>query len=129
MGISAYKEVTEWDGEFSKLPQNVYLFDGKSNALAYAKDGDPEIFVFHTPLRIDTRRRKFVKVKHHQLDEFALTVKTKPKSDNPSWTVKSESGNTYTVELIDGKYQCNCTGFSYRGSCKHSKSVAEKQQS
>jgi len=129
MGLSAYKEVTEWEGEHSKTRNHTYLFDGKNKALAYAKDGDAEIFVFHTPLTIDTRRRKFVKVKHKNLDTFAKTVQTKSKSDNPSWTVKSESGNTYTVELIDGKYQCNCTGYSYRGSCKHSKSVAEKQQS
>jgi len=129
MGLSAYKEVTEWEGEHSKTRNHTYLFNGKNKALAYAKDGDAEIFVFHTPLTIDTRRRKFVKVKHKNLDTFAKTVQTKSKSDNPSWTVKSESGNTYTVELIDGKYQCNCTGYSYRGSCKHSKSVAEKQQS
>jgi hypothetical protein len=126
MGLSAYKEVTEWDGEFSKMPQNVYLFDGKNNALAYAKDGDAEIFVFHTPLRIDTRRRKFVKVKHKKLDAFAKTVSVKPKSDYPSWTVKSESGNTYTVELIGDSYQCNCTGFSYRGKCKHSDQIKKE---
>ena len=129
MGISAYKEVTEWEGEFSKTRNHTYLFDGKNKALAYAKDGDAEIFVFHTPLTIDTRRRKFVKVKHKNLDTFAKTIQIKPKSNYPYWTVNSESGNTYTVELIDGKYQCNCTGYSYRGSCKHSKSVAEKQQS
>jgi len=123
MGLSAYKEVTEWDGEFSKTPNHTYLFDGKNKALAYAKNGDPEIFVFHSPLSIDTRRRKFVKVKHHQLDEFALTVQAKPKNDYPSWTVKSDSGKTYTVELIDGNYQCNCTGFAYRGKCKHSDQI------
>jgi hypothetical protein len=123
MGLSAYKEVTEWDGEFSKTRNHTYLFDGKNKALAYAKDGDAEIFVFHTPLTIDTRRRKFVKVKHSKLDEFALTVDVKPKNDHPSWTVKSDSGKTYTVELIAGNYQCNCTGYAYRGKCKHSDQI------
>jgi len=123
MGLSAYKEVTEWDGEFSKTPNHTYLFNGKNKALAYAKNGDAEIFVFHTPLTIDTRRRKFVKVKHHKLDEFALTVDVKPKNDHPSWTVKSDSGKTYTVELIGDKYQCNCTGYAYRGKCRHSDQI------
>ena len=42
--------------------------------------------------------------------------------------MKSDSGKTYTVELIGGKYHCNCIGYGYRGKCKHSESVAKKQQ-
>jgi len=131
MGISAYKEVTEWsDVEFT-VPQNVYLFDGKSNALAYAKESNGEIFIFKKPLAIDTRRRKFIKVKHEALDSYGATVVLDvPSLENtPHWSVKSDSGKTYTVTLESGKYTCNCVGYAYRGKCKHSDSVASEQQS
>jgi hypothetical protein len=131
MGISAYKEVTVWNNPEFRVPQNVYLFDGKSNALAYAKESNGEIFIFKKPLAIDTRRRKFIKVKHKALDSYGATVVLDvPEIDNtPHWSVKSDSGKTYTVTLESGKYQCNCVGYAYRGACKHSKSVASTQQS
>jgi len=130
MGISAYKEVTEWsDVEFT-VPQNVYLFDGKSNALAYAKESNGEIFIFKKPLAIDTRRRKFIKVKHEALDSYGATVVLDvPNLENtPHWSVKSDSGKTYTVTLESGRYTCNCIGFAYRNKCKHSEQIKEAQE-
>jgi len=32
------------------------------------------------------------------------------------------------VELIAGKYVCNCIGYSYRGSCKHSEQIKKEQK-
>jgi hypothetical protein len=130
MSISAYQEITEWSDAPSKSCNHTYLFDGKSNALAYAKNGSNDIFIFNAPLAIDTRRRKFVKVKHAGLDAYGATVVVDPpKLDNvPHWFVKSDSGKTYTVSLVSGKYQCTCVGYSYRGKCKHSESVATTQQ-
>ena len=130
MSISAYKEVTEWsDVEFT-VPSHTYLFDGKSNALAYAKESNGEIFIFKKPLAIDTRRRKFVKVKHEALDSYGATVVLDvPNLENtPHWTVKSDSGKSYTITLESGKYTCNCIGFAYRGKCKHSEQVKEEQE-
>jgi hypothetical protein len=131
MGISAYKEVTEWDNSEFVVPNHTYLFDGKSNILAYAKASNDELVILHKPLPIDTRRRKFIKVKHKALDEYGATVVIDvPNLENtPHWSVKSDSGKTYTVTLESGKYQCNCIGYAYRGKCKHSESVASAQQS
>jgi hypothetical protein len=131
MGISAYKEVTEWDNSEFVVPNHTYLFDGKSNILAYAKASNDELVILHKPLPIDTRRRKFVKVKHEALDSYGATVVIDvPNLENtPHWSVKSDSGKTYTVTLESGKYQCNCVGYAYRGKCKHSESVASEQQS
>ena len=131
MSISAYKEVTEWDNSEFVVPNHVYLFDGKSNILAYAKASNDELVILHKPLPIDTRRRKFIKVKHKALDEYGATVVLDvPNLENtPHWSVKSDSGKTYTVTLESGKYQCNCIGYAYRGKCKHSESVASAQQS
>jgi hypothetical protein len=131
MGISAYKEITEWDNSEFVVPNHTYLFDGKSNILAYVKASNDELVILPKPMKIDTRRRKFEKVKHKALDAYGATVVVDmPNLDNtPHWSVKSDSGKTYTVTLESGKYQCNCVGYAYRGACKHSKSVASTQQS
>ena len=130
MSISAYKEVTEWDNSEFVVPNHVYLFDGKSNILAYAKASNDDLVILHKPLPIDTRRRKFIKVKHKALDEYGATVVLDvPNLENtPHWSVKSDSGKTYTVTLESGKYQCNCVGYTYRGACKHSKQIKEAQE-
>ena len=130
MGISAYKEITEWDKAEFKVPSHTYLFDGKSNALAYSKESSGEIFIFKKPLAIDTRRRKFIKVKHEALDSYGATVvlDVTKANDLPSWQVVSDSGKTYTVTLESGKYQCNCIGYAYRGKCKHSDEIKKEQE-
>ena len=130
MGISAYKEVTEWNESEYIVPNHTYLFDGKSNILAYAKASNNELVILHKPLPIDTRRRKFIKVKHKALDEYGATVVLDvPNLENtPHWSVKSDSGKTYTVTLESGKYQCNCVGYAYRGKCKHSDEIKKAQE-
>ena len=131
MSISAYKEITEWDKAEFVVPNHTYLFDGKSNILAYAKASNDELVILLKPLPVDTRRRKFIKVKHKALDEYGATVVVEePNLQNtPHWLVKSDSGKTYTVTIESGKYTCNCVGYAYRGKCKHSDSVALEQQS
>ena len=131
MGISAYKEITEWDKAEFKVPNHTYLFDGKSNILAYAKASNDELVILHKPLPMDTRRRKFIKVSHKALDEYGTTVAITPPPEANNiniFMVQSDSGKEYTVEKIDGKYSCNCVGFAYRGSCKHSKQIKEAQE-
>ena len=129
MGISAYQEVTEWVSEFP-VPNHTYLFDGKSNILAYAKASNDEIVVLKTPMKLDNRRRKFVKVKHKALDKLAktFTIEEESKSEYPNWQVQSESGKTYIVSLIGNKYSCNCVGYGYRGTCKHSKQIENQNE-
>jgi len=45
------------------------------------------------------------------------TVKIDP--DYKQWTVKGSKGNDYLVIRQKGQYNCNCTGFQYRKSCRH----------
>jgi hypothetical protein len=126
MSISAYREITDWsDSEYS-VPNHTYLFDGKSNILAYEIAGTKQVIVFKTPMKVSTTRRKFEKVKHKALDKIAKTLQSDEKtlqSNNPQWQVKSDSGKVYTVELIGSKYSCNCVGYGYRGKCKHSEQI------
>jgi phage/plasmid-associated DNA primase len=62
MGISAYKEVTEWNNPDFRVPSHTYLFDSKSNALAYAKESNDELVILHKPLAVDTRQQKFFNI-------------------------------------------------------------------
>lgn len=130
MGISCYKEVTEWNNPDFRVPAHTYLFDGKSNILAYAKESNDELVILHKPLPMNTSRRKFVKVKHEALDSYGATVVLDvPNLESmPHWSVKSDSGKTYTVTLESGKYQCNCVGYAYRGKCKHSEQIRNENE-
>ena len=126
MGISAYREITDWSDSEYLVPNHTYLFDGKSNILAYEISGSKEVVVFKKPLKVSTTRRKFEKVKHKALDALAKKFQAEEvieKSNNPQWQVKSDSGKIYTVELIAGKYSCNCVGYGYRNKCKHSEQI------
>lgn len=132
MSISAYREITDWSDCEYTVSNHVYLFDGKSNILAYEIAGTNEIVIFKKPMKISTTRRKFEKINHKALDAFGKTIVLKPESKVDgvnSFEVKSDSGKTYIVTLISGKYQCNCVGYAYRGNCRHSKEIADANKS
>ena len=120
------KEVTVWDSEFQ--PNHTYLLSDKGKIIAYAKNHGDEVFVSPSGnIPLNKSRRKFVTSKHAGLMKVMKSVAV-PSSVNPKWKVDSDSGKTYTVELVDGKYTCTCTGYTYRAKCKHSDLVAKKQQ-
>lgn len=43
-----------------------------------------------------------------------------------SWTVRSDSGNTYRVQVVDGKYLCECASQNY--VCRHVKAVHQVEE-
>ena len=120
--LEIFKETTVWaDGSNSN---HTYLLDG-SKLVAYAKYGGQEIQVLKTQFLIDKRYRTFVKAKHPGLEK--LIKNTTPKSNTRVFKVKSKE-KEYFVELSDYNYSCTCTGFTFRGKCKHITAVAEKLQ-
>ena len=42
------------------------------------------------------------------------------------WPVKGSKDNEYSVELTDKGFTCDCTGFTFRGKCKHSAGINKK---
>ena len=42
------------------------------------------------------------------------------------WPVKGSKDNEYSVELHDKGFDCDCPGFTFRGSCKHTKAILDK---
>lgn len=61
------------------------------------------------------------------LDGTAVEEIEKPKV-LPDFTesVLGSKGNEYVVRHVQGKWSCTCTGFGFRGRCKHIKGVQEK---
>jgi len=119
------KEITVWNTDYS-VCNHTYLLDG-DRIIAYIKDGDDSETVNLIPsrMRIDKRYRKFVPVKNAALQKLI------PKQVNTNVRIFKVKSNTkeYIVELKDNtKYSCTCTGFTFRGKCKHITAVAQKQQ-
>ena len=42
------------------------------------------------------------------------------------WPVQGSKDNEYNVELHDKGFDCDCPGFTFRGSCKHSQAILNK---
>ena len=121
--LEILKETTVWsDG--SNI-NHTYLLEG-IKIIAYAKYGGDDVQVLKTQIKIDKRYRTFVKSNHPALAKFIKTTPTK--SSTRVFKIKSKA-KEYFVELSDYNYTCTCTGFSFRGKCKHITAVAEKLQS
>ena len=102
------------------VPNGIYLLDdSKSKMYAFKARGTEAIKVFKNPIRIDVRGRKF-KINPVQ---FKTGLK-EPEPEGRVWTVKGSKGDEYKVSEINGNWSCTCSGFKFRGACKHVQSVA-----
>jgi hypothetical protein len=127
------KEITEWN-MIGKQSNHTYLIDKKGRILAFAKWHSNAIDILKSRPVIDKRYRKFIKSDHNELskliDSFKKeykekeSIKEKPKYDR---LFKVKSGEKEYLVLLDkNKLFCNCTGFNYRGKCKHVEFVKTK---
>jgi hypothetical protein len=112
-----FAETTEFNG--ATAPNHVYLLnDSKSKMYAYKPFGTGNIQVFKNPIGIDLRGRKF-KINDVQ---YKTTVDEEV-PEGRVWVVKGSKGDEYKVSEVAGNYSCTCSGFKFRGSCKHIQSV------
>lgn len=111
-----FLETTQWN---DNTPNGVYLLDdSKSKMYAYRSPGTKTIKVFKNPIRIDIRGRKF------QLNDVQFKVKLKEEEpEGRVVEVRGSKGDVYKVVELNGNYTCTCSGFKFRGDCKHVKSV------
>ena len=111
-----FAETTDWK---DTVANGIYLLDdSKTKMYAFRPKGTGEIKVFRNAIKIETRGRKFV--------VNPVQFKTKLKEDEPegrSWIVKGSKGDEYRVSELNGNLSCTCSGFKFRGDCKHVKSV------
>ena len=109
--MQAYKETTVWDGDIQA--NHTYLLDG-DNMVAYIKFGKGEPYYFKKPIRIDRRGRKFELVEPSPFDS---------QSEATSLLIEV-AGSKGAVYYIDTEARtCTCPGFTFRGSCKHTKDL------
>jgi len=120
--LEILNETTVWSDRSNA--NHIYLLEG-TKIVAYAKFGGDEVQVLKTQIKIDKRYRTFVKTKHYGLEKFIK--KTPIKSNTRVFKVVSKT-KEYFVELSDYNYTCTCTGFNFRGKCKHITAVVETQQ-
>lgn len=111
-------EVTKWsDNQTNHVYQ---MNDSLTKIYAYAKFGNPaETQTFKKPIQIDTRGRKFEEVRniYNWIDPDAVNT--------DRWQVTGSRGDVYTVERTENGLTCSCSGFRFRGSCRH---ISEKEQ-
>ena len=101
-----------------RVANGIYLLnDSKSKMYAF-RPATGEIKVFKNPIRIDVRGRKFVL--------NSVQFKTNVREEEPEGRVievRGSKGDVYKVVELNGNYSCTCSGFKFRGDCRHVKSV------
>ena len=51
------------------------------------------------------------------------TELTEPEPEGRVWTVTGSKGDSYQVNEVRGNWSCTCSGFRFRGDCKHVKEL------
>lgn len=115
--MEALRETTVWSDTNTDC-NHIYLFDGRF-AVAYIKKGTSQPFWFKSGLPIDRRKRSFVR---DDITKFnVVDVNTQ------QWTVEGSKGASYNVSYADKTWSCTCTGFSFRGKCRHIDTIKDAQ--
>jgi hypothetical protein len=114
-----FVETTEWDSK--SAVNHVYLLsDDRGKMFACRPFGTGEIKWFKNPIHIDTRGRKF-QVNPQQFE----TGERQPDPAGQVIAVKGSKGDTYWVTEQDGTWACSCSGFRFRGRCRHVDEVSK----
>jgi len=123
--LQILRETTEWSTD-KPVRNHTYLIDQSNRLIAYAKFGTDEVVVSKSQIKLDKRYRTFVRDDHP-----ALVAITKKQKQDPNTRVFKVNSNTkdYIVSIRGSNYSCTCTGYSFRGKCKHITAVAEMIQS
>ena len=110
-----YSETTAYTDD---LANGTYLLDdSKTKLYAYVSPGSGTPKQFKNPIKIDTRGRKFVE----SSTQYKIVTREEP--EGRVWVVKGSKGDEYKITELDGHLNCTCSGFRFRGDCKHVKSI------
>lgn len=108
-----FEETTKYKDD---IPGGIYLLDdSKSRMYAFIAAGSDDVKTFKSPITISARGRTFKAVPN----TFNYNIPAKQSSKNPTWEVKGSKGDVYTVEKTENGMTCSCSGFKFRGRCRH----------
>ena len=117
-----YEETTKWSD--SNTANHTYLLsDDKSKAFAYVRAGTRDVFKFKRPIRLDLRGRTFKAVPN----TFGYKIEAE-EVEGRVWTVKGSKGDEYKITERSGNLSCTCSGFRFRGDCRHIKDPSIRQK-
>jgi hypothetical protein len=126
--MNFFLETTLWDN--AAIPNHTYLLtDDKSRMVAYIPLGKTQVFTFKTPIKFSTRGRKFQKIDNsfgYVMPSIAKTTDSTAlaaTSTARTIMVQGSTGKSYTLTEQGKSWTCTCSGFSFRGKCKHLESV------
>lgn len=115
--MKVLKETTQW---LSSTPNHVYFVDdSRSKMFGYVPANANQAQRFSKPMPFSARGRQFKEVKNQW--NFAAEVDAAR-----IWSVKGSKGDKYTVSEQDGVLSCSCSGFRFRGDCRHVKEIAQQ---
>jgi hypothetical protein len=110
-----YSETTAYT---DSMPNGTYLLnDSKTKLYAYVRPGSGTPKQFKNPIKIDIRGRKFVE----SSTQYKIVTQEEP--EGRVWEVAGSKGDVYKVTEANGYLSCTCSGFRFRGDCKHVKSI------
>ena len=111
-----FQEITPGD----QYPNHVYLLsDTKEFMYGYVPQGTDQLTQFNSRYQFGTKGRKFREVANTFGYVEAPLVATTDR-----WEVQGSSGNRYLIERVAGQLTCTCSGFQFRGKCKHTQVAA-----
>lgn len=112
--MKVVREITDWGTTNS--PNHVYfLNDSRDKMFAYLQHGSVKVREFKHPISFYTRGRRFVEVPNSW--EFEPGKAAEP--EGRVIEVKGSKGDVYKVTELNGNYSCTCSGFKFRGQCRH----------
>ena len=113
--MKVVQETTEWTH-----PNHVYfLNDARNKMVAYVRWGTAQIQEFKKPISFYTTGRRFREVPNL----WNFVPKDLETPQGRSWTVAGSKGAEYTVTEYQGEQTCSCSGFKFRGKCRHTELV------
>lgn len=123
----------DWDSAVLNARQTVfYLTDDKTRMAGYIQ-ADGTLFKVKRPYRFSVRYRRFVDVTAQmrkqglqaEPDSVYIEAAKIAKPAGRTWSITGSKGDVYTVSLTDSGMSCNCSGFTFRRTCKHVLQVKE----
>ena len=107
-----YLETTTYGDD---IANGVYLLnDDKSKMYAYVSPATGEVKTFKRPISFYTKGRSFKVVDNTWGYEIPSEV-----TEHPRWEVMGSKGDKYIVTKTENGLTCSCSGFRFRGACRH----------